>query len=50
MIDELEEQGGQGLDFPKYSGVVKRRHIHFDPIIHWLGGCLVRKLGAAAAL
>ena len=29
MIDELEQQGGQGLDFPKYLGVVKRRHIHF---------------------
>ncbi len=29
MVDELEEQGGQGLDIPKYLGVVKRRHIHF---------------------
>ena len=29
MVDELDEQGGQGLDIPKYLGVVKRRHIHF---------------------
>jgi len=29
MVDELDEQGGEGLDIPKYLGVVKRRHIHF---------------------
>src|SRR4051794_21949113 len=29
MLNELEEQGGQSLDIPKYLGIVKRRHIHF---------------------
>jgi succinoglycan biosynthesis transport protein ExoP len=29
MVDDLEEQSGQGLDVQKYLGVVKRRHIHF---------------------
>src|SRR5579863_3055597 len=29
MVDDLEEQSGEGLDVQKYLGVVKRRHIHF---------------------
>ena len=29
MMDELEEQSGEGLDIPRYLGVVKRRHIQF---------------------
>jgi len=29
MVDELEEQSSQGLDIPRYLGVVKRRHFHF---------------------
>ena len=29
MVDELEEQGGEGLDIQQYLGVAKRRHLHF---------------------
>ena len=29
MVDELEEQGGEGLDIQRYLGVAKRRHLHF---------------------
>jgi succinoglycan biosynthesis transport protein ExoP len=29
MVDELEEQSGEGLDIPRYLGIVKRRHFHF---------------------
>jgi polysaccharide chain length determinant protein (PEP-CTERM system associated) len=29
MVDELEEQSGEGLDLQRYLGVVKRRHLHF---------------------
>jgi len=29
MVDELEEQSGEGLDVQQYLGVVKRRHFHF---------------------
>jgi polysaccharide biosynthesis transport protein len=28
MVDELEEQS-EGLDIPRYLGIVRRRHIHF---------------------
>ncbi len=29
MMDELEEQGGEGLELERYVGIVKRRHLHF---------------------
>ena len=29
MVDELEEQGAEGLDIQHYLGVAKRRHFHF---------------------
>src|SRR5580698_993290 len=29
MTDELEDQGGEGLDVQRYQGIVKRRHLHF---------------------
>lgn len=29
MVDELEEQSGEGLDIQRYLGVVRRRHFHF---------------------
>jgi protein tyrosine kinase modulator len=29
MVDDLEEQSGEGLDVQQYMGVVKRRHFHF---------------------
>ncbi len=29
MVDDLEEQGGQGIDVQHYLGVVRRRHFHF---------------------
>jgi polysaccharide biosynthesis transport protein len=29
MVDELEEQSGEGLDLQRYLGVAKRRHLHF---------------------
>jgi len=29
MVDELEEQSGEGLDLQRYLGIVKRRHFHF---------------------
>ena len=29
MVDELEEQSGEGLDVQHYLGIVKRRHFHF---------------------
>jgi polysaccharide biosynthesis transport protein len=29
MTDELEDQGGEGLDVQRYLGIVKRRHLHF---------------------
>jgi protein tyrosine kinase modulator len=29
MVDELEEQSGEGLDVQRYLGMVKRRHFHF---------------------
>ena len=29
MVDELEEQSGEGLDIERWLGVVKRRHLHF---------------------
>src|SRR5215467_14720088 len=29
MVDELEEQSGEGLDVQHYLGMVKRRHFHF---------------------
>jgi succinoglycan biosynthesis transport protein ExoP len=29
MVEELDEQGSQGLDIERYLGVVKRRHLHF---------------------
>ena len=29
MVDDLEEQGGEGFDFQHYLGVVRRRHFHF---------------------
>src|SRR5215467_1053376 len=29
MVDELEEQRGEGLDVQHYLGMVKRRHFHF---------------------
>ncbi|HEV2397895.1 MAG TPA: XrtA system polysaccharide chain length determinant [Candidatus Sulfotelmatobacter sp.] len=29
MAEELEEQGGEGLDIRRHLGVVKRRHLHF---------------------
>lgn len=29
MVDELEEQSSEGLDIPRYLGIVKRRHLQF---------------------
>jgi len=29
MVDELEEQHGEGLDLQRYIGIAKRRHLHF---------------------
>jgi succinoglycan biosynthesis transport protein ExoP len=29
MVDELEEQSGEGLDIQRYLGIAKRRHLHF---------------------
>ena len=29
MVDDLEEQGGEGLDVQHYLGVVRRRHLYF---------------------
>ncbi len=29
MVDDFEEQSGEGLDVQRYLGVVKRRHLHF---------------------
>lgn len=29
MIDEVEEQSGEGLDLSQYWGIAKRRHLHF---------------------
>ena len=29
MVDDLEEQSGEGLDIKRYLGVVRRRHLHF---------------------
>jgi len=29
MVEELDEQSGEGLDIPRYLGVAKRRHLHF---------------------
>ncbi len=29
MVDELEEPSSEGLDLPKYWGIVRRRHLHF---------------------
>ncbi len=29
MVDDLEEQGGEGLDFQHYIGIVRRRHLFF---------------------
>lgn len=29
MVDELEEQSGDGLDVARYLGIVRRRHLHF---------------------
>ena len=29
MVDDLEEQGGQGINIQHYLGVVRRRHFHF---------------------
>jgi len=29
MVDELDEQHGEGLDIQRYLGVAKRRHLHF---------------------
>ena len=29
MVDDLEEQSGEGLDIPRYLGIVQRRHLHF---------------------
>jgi polysaccharide chain length determinant protein (PEP-CTERM system associated) len=39
MVDELEEQSGEGLDIPRYLGIVRRRHLHFliPLLIGWVG-------------
>jgi len=29
MVDELEEQSGEGLNIQRYIGIAKRRHLHF---------------------
>ena len=29
MVDDLEEQGGEGLDVQRYLGIVRRRHLFF---------------------
>lgn len=29
MVDDLEESSSEGLDLPKYLGIVRRRHMHF---------------------
>src|SRR5215831_3009245 len=30
MVDDfVDEQGGEGLDIPRYVGMAKRRHLHF---------------------
>jgi polysaccharide biosynthesis transport protein len=29
MVDDLEEQSSEGLDLPRYLGVVRRRHLQF---------------------
>jgi polysaccharide biosynthesis transport protein len=29
MVDDLEEQSGEGLDVQRYLGIVRRRHLHF---------------------
>ena len=29
MVDELEEQSGEGLDIPRYLDIARRRHLHF---------------------
>jgi polysaccharide biosynthesis transport protein len=29
MVDELEKSSSAGLEFPKYWGIVRRRHLHF---------------------
>src|SRR3984885_15312793 len=29
MVDDLEEQGGEGLDFQRYFGIARRRHLFF---------------------
>lgn len=29
MVDNLEEQTGEGLDIPRYLGILRRRHLHF---------------------
>ncbi len=29
MVDDLEENGSEGLDFEHYLGVARRRHLHF---------------------
>ena len=30
MVDDLEEQSGEGLDFQHYLGIVRRRHLSFS--------------------
>jgi polysaccharide biosynthesis transport protein len=39
MVDELDESRSEGLDLPKYLGIVRRRHLHFlvSMFIGWAG-------------